>query len=108
MNSFSDIDSQAQELSHRLIEGMKQTQGIIEQLKEENALEWTRRMNNIRVCAREIVNKEIYTHIGKVLSRGKNYPLLFLHPKKLYSQTIEMFLLVLLLGKYLLLFTNDL
>ena len=27
--------------------------------KAENALEWTGRMNNIRACAREIVNEEI-------------------------------------------------
>ena len=33
--------------------------GITEQLKAENALEWVRRMNNIRACAMEIVNKEI-------------------------------------------------
>ena len=36
-----DIDRQAQERFERLIEGMKQTQGITEQLKAENALEWT-------------------------------------------------------------------
>ena len=52
---LADIDRQAQEL----IEGMKQTQGITERLKEENALEWTGRLNNIRACAREIVNEEI-------------------------------------------------
>ena len=40
------------------IEGMKQAQGITERLKEENALEWTGRLNNIRACAREIVNEE--------------------------------------------------
>ena len=56
---LADIDSQAQERFERLIEGMKQAQGITEQLKEENALEWTGRMNNIRACAREIVNDEI-------------------------------------------------
>ncbi len=38
---------------------MKQAQGIAEQLKEENAFEWTGRMNNVRACAREIVNEEI-------------------------------------------------
>lgn len=42
-----------------LIEGMKHAQGITEQLKEENALEWTRRLNNIRACVRELVNEEI-------------------------------------------------
>ena len=56
---LADIDRQAQERFERLIEGMKQAQGITEQLKAENALKWTGRMNNIRACAREIVEKEI-------------------------------------------------
>ena len=38
---------------------MKKTQCITERLKEENALEWVQRLNNIRACAREIVNEEI-------------------------------------------------
>ena len=60
LNTYlADIDRQAQERSYRLIEGMKQAQGITERLKEENALEWLGRMNNIRACAREIVNEEI-------------------------------------------------
>ena len=54
-----DVDRQAQERFERLIEGMKQTQDITEQLKAENALEWTGKMNNIRVCARDIVYDEI-------------------------------------------------
>lgn len=60
LNAYlADIDRQAQERSHRLIESMKQEQGITERLKEENVLEWVRRMNNIRACAREIVEEEI-------------------------------------------------
>ena len=60
LNSYlADIDRQAQERLERLIEGMKQAQGITERLKAENALEWVGRMNNIRACAREIVNEEI-------------------------------------------------
>ena len=60
LNAYlADIDRQAQERFERLIEGMKQAQGITEQLKAENALKWTGRMNNIRTCAREIVEKEI-------------------------------------------------
>ena len=58
-NYLADIDRQAQECMERLTEQMKQAQGITEQLKVENALEWTQRMNNIRVCAKEIVEKEI-------------------------------------------------
>ena len=60
LNAYlADIDRQAQERFERLIEGMKQAQGITERLKEENALEWTGRLGNIRACAREIVNEEI-------------------------------------------------
>ena len=60
LNTYlADINKQAQERFERLIESMKETQGITERLKEENALEWTGRLNNIRACAREIVNREI-------------------------------------------------
>ena len=38
---------------------MKQAQGITEQLKAENALEWVGQLGNIRACAREIVEKEV-------------------------------------------------
>ena len=63
LNTYlADINRQAQERFERLIEGMKQAQGITEQLKAENALEWTGHLNNIRTCAREIVERElIYT-----------------------------------------------
>ena len=60
LNAYlADIDEQAEEMFFRLVEQMKQTQGITEQLKEENALKWVQRMNNIRARAREIVEKEI-------------------------------------------------
>ena len=60
LNTYlADIDRQAQERFERLIEGMKQAQGITEGLKEENALEWTGRLGNIRACAREIVEEEL-------------------------------------------------
>ena len=60
LNAYlTEIDGQAQERFERLIEGMKQAQGITEQLKAENALEWIGRMNSIRACAMEIVNEEL-------------------------------------------------
>ena len=37
----------------------RQAQGITERLKEQDALEWTGRMNNIWACVKEIVDKEI-------------------------------------------------
>ena len=60
LNAYlADIDRQAQERFEILTEQMKQAQGIMEQLKAENALEWTGRLNNIRACAREIVERKI-------------------------------------------------
>ena len=60
LNAYlAEIDKQAQERFERLIEGMKQAQGITEQLKVDNQLLWAQRMNNIRACAREIVESEI-------------------------------------------------
>ena len=60
LNTYlADIDRQAQKHFERLIEGMKQAQGITECLKEENALEWTGKINNIRTCAIEIIENEI-------------------------------------------------
>ena len=60
LNSYlADIEEQAQERFERIIELMKQAQGITEQLKAENAWEWVGKMNNIQACAREIVEREI-------------------------------------------------
>lgn len=60
LNAYlADIGRQAQERFERLIGGMKQAQGITERLKEENASEWVQYLNNIRDCAREIIDNEI-------------------------------------------------
>lgn len=54
-----EIDQQAQECFERLVEDMKQAQGITERLKAENTLEWVGQLNNIRACAMKIAEKEI-------------------------------------------------
>lgn len=60
LNAYlADIDKQVQERMERLTEQMKRAQGVTEQLKAENALEWVQRINNIRACAREIVERKI-------------------------------------------------
>lgn len=56
---LADIKEQAQERFERIVEQMKQAQGITEQLKVDDTLEWIGRMNNIQACAREIVDKEM-------------------------------------------------
>ena len=42
-----------------LVEQMKETEGVTEQLKEENQLEWLCRMQNINARVRKIINNEI-------------------------------------------------
>ena len=60
LNSYlADIEEQAQERFERIVDQMKQAQGITEQLKAENQMEWVVRMNNIQTCAREVVNAEL-------------------------------------------------
>ena len=56
---LADIEEQAQERFERIVEQMKQAQGITEQLKAENQMEWVARMNNIQSCVREIVDAEL-------------------------------------------------
>ena len=56
---LADLNEQAQERFERIVEQMKQAQGITERLKAKNALEWVGQMNNIRACAMEIVEREI-------------------------------------------------
>ena len=43
----------------RLVNEYADRQGVTEQLKTENQLEWAGRMNNIRACAKEVVEKEL-------------------------------------------------
>ena len=59
---LADINTQAEEMFSELVSQMKTNEGITEQLKAQNQMEWVRRMNNIRQRATEIVNNElIYT-----------------------------------------------
>ena len=55
----AEVEKQARDMFERLVEQMKETEGITEQLKEENQLEWVCRMQNIEARAREIVATEL-------------------------------------------------
>ncbi len=60
LNSYlADIDKQAEEMCSRLVKQMAEREGITEQLKAENQMEWVRQMNNIRIRANEIVLREL-------------------------------------------------
>ena len=54
-----DIDEEAQELFLRLVKEYAENESVTEQLKEENPIEWIRRMNNIKMRVREMVNSEV-------------------------------------------------
>ena len=55
----AQIDTQAQQIFTTLVDQMKVTEGVTETLKEENQLEWVRRINNIEAQARELVCYDI-------------------------------------------------
>lgn len=59
---LADLNEQAEERLDLIIEQMKAAEGVTEELKAQNQLEWVGRMNNIRSRAEEIINSElIYT-----------------------------------------------
>ena len=53
-----DVEKQAQSRMELLVRQMATAQGITEELKARNQMEWVGRMNNIRHTAEEIVLKE--------------------------------------------------
>ena len=55
---LADIDRQATDRMERIIEQMKKAEGITEQLKSENPMLWVQKMNNIKACAMEIIDRE--------------------------------------------------
>ena len=56
---LADINRQAEEMFSRLVKQMAEAEGVTEQLKADNQMEWVGRMNNIRNRAMEIVNNEL-------------------------------------------------
>ena len=56
---LADLNEQAEERLDVIIEQMKAAEGVTEELKAKNQLEWVGRMNNIRSRAEEIINSEL-------------------------------------------------
>ena len=60
LNSYlADIDEQAVVMFSQLVEQMTQRQGVTEQLKANNQMEWVDKMNEIRTNVMESIYKEI-------------------------------------------------
>ncbi len=56
---LADLNEQAEERLDLIMEQMKAAEGVTEELKAQNQLEWVGRMNNIRSRAEEIIRSEI-------------------------------------------------
>ena len=56
---MAEFDRQVQDTLILTEEQMRQTEGITEELKRQDQLEWVCRMNNIRSRAEEIVTVEL-------------------------------------------------
>ena len=58
-NHLEEVDKSAEGMFNQLIVQMKAQEGITEELKANNQLEWVQRMNNIRNRVSAIVYKEL-------------------------------------------------
>lgn len=56
---LAEIGESAQTMFDRLVEQMKRNEGVTEQLKAADQMEWVRRMNSIRNRAEEFVFSEL-------------------------------------------------
>ena len=56
---LEDLDEQAEERFTCIVDQMKAAEGVTEELKARDQMEWIGRMNNIRQRAQEIVRNEI-------------------------------------------------
>lgn len=54
-----DIDEECHEMLDRIVEKMKEKQGVTEKLKAKNQMMWAGKMNNIIACAEEVVVMEV-------------------------------------------------
>lgn len=54
-----EVDEECHEMLDRIVGQMKEKEGVTEQLKAENQMLWVGKMNNILLCAEEIVVREV-------------------------------------------------
>ncbi len=55
----AEVENRARDMFDTLVKQIKQAEGVSEQLKEENQMEWICSMQNIESRAREIVTTEL-------------------------------------------------
>ena len=55
----AEVENQARDMFDTLVKQMKQNEGVTEQLKEQNQLEWVCKIESIQQRALAIINQEI-------------------------------------------------
>ena len=55
----AEVEKQANEMFELLIEQMKEEEGVTEELKKQDQMEWVQRMGSIEARAREVVCEEL-------------------------------------------------
>ena len=60
LNSYlADINKQAEDMFFRLVKQMAEREGVTEQLKAENQIQWVQRMNCIYATVTEVIQSNI-------------------------------------------------
>ena len=55
----AEVETQARYMFDTLVEQLKESEGVTEQLKEDNQMEWICRMQNIEASARDMICEEL-------------------------------------------------
>ncbi len=56
---LADLDNRAEDMFSRLVKQISEREGVTEQLKADNQMEWVARINNIRNIVTEIISSEL-------------------------------------------------
>ena len=56
---LADINKQAEEMFSQIVKQMAEREGVTENLKADNQMEWVARMNNIRSRVTEMINADL-------------------------------------------------
>ncbi|MBP9988780.1 MAG: TnpV protein [Ruminococcus sp.] len=59
MRTIKQMETEAEQMMAQLTEQLQKSQGVTEELKEQNQMQWVRMINNIRMTAEETVLKEL-------------------------------------------------
>lgn len=71
---LSEIDAQAEAMFLQLVKQLAKREGITEQLKAKNQMEWVKRMNSVRNRTEEILYNELI-YVCETQNKAKTLPI---------------------------------